>query len=205
MLCVVLVPAVLVVQYLAPTLFPLWTQGKIEFDPVLFALLSLAVLVYALVQPAIAVVNGNNLIREQVVISTIATVITVGAIYMLVPLMGVRGAALALLAGEASTLFLYVRAAKKWLASVVMHWPTSAFANASLSLVVAAAGMGSIIVFQKQAGVCLLLALITQVFILISYWSQLPSIAREAAAAQASRFLPRLLRKRRDKAVGGIS
>lgn len=205
MLCVVLVPAVLVLQYLAPALFPLWTQGKIEFDPALFALLSLAVLVYALVQPAIAVVNGNNLIREQVVISTIATVITVGAIYLLVPLMGVRGAALALLAGEASSLFFYVRVAKKWLAGVAMRWPTLAFVNASLSLVVAAAGMASIIVFQQYAGACLLAALMAQVFIVIGYWAQLPRIAREAAAAQASRFLPRLLRKQRDKAVGSAS
>ena len=199
MLCVVLVPAVLVVQYLAPALFPLWTQGKIEFDPVLFALLSLAVLVYALAQPAIAVVNGNNLIREQFLISAIATVFTVGAIYLLVPLMGVRGAAVALLAGETGTLFFYVHVAKKWLAGVAMQWPASAYANASMSLVVACAGMGGIIIFQSHAGWCLLLALLGQVFILISYWSQLPGIAREAATAQAARFLPRLLRKRLHK------
>jgi len=205
MLCIVLVPAVLVVQYLAPTLFPLWTQGKIEFDPVLFALLSLTVLVYALAQPAIAVVTGNNLIREQVMISTIATVITVGAIYLLVPLMGVRGAALALLAGEVSALFLYVHAAKKWLTSVVMHWPTSAFVNASLSLVVASVGMASIILFKNYASLCLVFALFAQIFILISYWSQLPSIARNAATAQVVRFLPGLSRKWLDKAVGTIS
>ena len=205
MLCVVLVPAVLVVQYLAPTLFPLWTQGKIEFDPVLFALLSLAVLVYALAQPAIAVVNGNNLIREQVMISTIATVTTVGAIYLLVPLMGVRGAALALLAGEVGTLLLYVHVAKKWLGSVAMRWPTFAFVNASLSLIVAAVGMYSIIFFQGHASLCLMLALIAQVFILISYWSQLPLIAREAATAQAVRFMPQLLRKRLVKTVGSTS
>ncbi|CDS52610.1 polysaccharide biosynthesis protein [Polaromonas sp. CG9_12] len=205
MLCVVLVPAVLVVQYLAPTLFPIWTQGKIEFDPVLFALLSLAVLVYALAQPAIAVVNGNNLIREQVAISTFATVITVGGIYLLVPLMGVRGAALALLTGEVGTLLLYVHTAKKWLTGVGMRWPTSAFATASLSLVVAGLGMFSIIFFQSHAGLCLMLALVAQVLVLISYWSQLPLIAREAATTQAVRFLPQLLRKRLDKTVGSTS
>lgn len=202
MLCVVLVPAVLIVQYLAPTLFPLWTQGKIEFDPILFALLSLAVLVYALAQPAIAVATGNNLIREQVMISAVATVITVGGIYLLVPLTGVKGAALALLAGEVSTLLFYVHVAKKWLASVAMHWPASAFGNASLSLVVAAVGMAAIIIFQKYASLCLVLALFAQIFILIAYWSKLPSIARQAATAQAVRFLPRLLRKRLDKAIG---
>lgn len=202
MLCIVLVPAILVVQYAAPVLFPIWTQGKIEFDPVLFALLSLAVLVYALAQPAIAVVTGNNLVREQVLISTIATLITVAGIYLLVPLMGVRGAALALLLGETISLFFYVQSAQKWLSGVGMRWPTSAFVNASLSLVVAAVGMAAITGFQTYAGLCLVFALISQVFVLTAYWSQLPSIARQSASAQAVRFVPRLLRKRLNKAVG---
>ena len=201
MLCVVLVPAVLVVQYLAPTLFPIWIQGKIEFDPILFALLSLTVLVYALAQPAIAVVNGNNLLREQVTISTLATVATVGGIYILVPLLGVRGAALALLVGEAGTLLFYVQVAKKWLINSGMRWPTSAYINASLSLVVATAGMFLIIYFKDDAGLCLAIALLAQVFIVIGYWTQLPLIAREASAKQAIRFLPQFLRKRLNKTV----
>jgi O-antigen/teichoic acid export membrane protein len=205
MLCVVLVPAVLVVQYAAPVLFPLWTHGKIAFDPVLFALLSLGVLAYALAQPAIAVVNGNNLIREQFLISTVATLITVGGIYLMVPLMGVRGAALALLLGEAISLFFYVYTARKWLASVLMRWPTSAFVNAALSLVVAAVGMAGIIIFETHAGLCLVLALTAQVCVLVAYWSELPSIARQSASTQAARFLPRLLRKRLAKAVGSTN
>lgn len=204
MLCIVLVPAVLMIQYAAPVLFPLWTQGKIAFDPVLFALLSLGVLVFAVAQPAIAVINGNNLIREQVQISIGATFITVGGIYLLVPLMGVRGAALALLVGETISLLFYVRAARKWLGSVVMHWPMSAFVNASLSLVVATAGMAAIIIFDTHSGLCLVLALIAQVFVLIAYWAQLPFIARQSASAQAARFLPQLLRKRLHKAVGSV-
>ena len=196
MLCVVLVPAVLMVQYLAPTLFPLWTQGKIAFDPVLFALLSMTVLVFALAQPAIAVVNGNNLIREQFLISMVATLITVAGIYLLVPRMGVKGAAVALLTGESVTLYLYVHAAKKWLASVAMRWPTAAFVNASLSLLVTACGMACIIIFPDYAVLGLALALTAQVFIVVAYWSQLPLIARKAAAVQAVRFLPESLHKR---------
>lgn len=205
MLCVVLVPAVLVIQYAAPVLFPMWTQGKIEFDPILFALLSLAVLVYALAQPAIAVVTGNNLIRQQVLVSTIATVITIGGIYLLVPLMGVRGAALALLLGEIISLYFYVHAARQWLSGVGMRWPTSAFVNASSSLAVAGAGMAVIIGFHSYAGLCLVLALIAQVLVLIAYWAKLPSIARKSASAQAVRFLPHLLRKRLNKTIDSTS
>ena len=196
MLCVVLVPAVLVVQYAAPVLFPLWTQGKIAFDPMLFALLSTSVLIFALAQPAIAVVNGNNLLREQVMISVVATLVTVGGIYLLVPVNGVRGAALALLAGEALSLIFYVRNAKKWLAGVSMRWPMAAFVNASLSLAVASAGMAAIIIFPAYAGMCLTLALTAQTCVLIAYWTQLPLIARQSAKAQAMRFLPQTLGQR---------
>ena len=196
MLCVVLVPAVLVVQYAAPVLFPLWTQGKIAFDPILFALLSTSVLIFALAQPAIAVVNGNNLLREQVMISVVATLVTVGGIYLLVPVNGVRGAALALLAGEALSLIFYVRNAKKWLAGVSMRWPMAAFVNASLSLAVASAGMAAIIIFPAYAGMCLTLALTAQTCVLITYWTQLPLIARQSAKAQVMRFLPQTLGQR---------
>lgn len=205
MLCAVLVPAVLVIQYLAPALFPIWTQGKIAFDPVLFALLSLGVLVAALAQPAIAVVTGNNLIRQQFVISGIATFITVSGIYLMVPLMGIKGAAVALLSGEICTLLCYLSVAKKWLASVLMRWPTSAFIHASCSLAVATAGMGLMIFFANYAGLFLAVALIAQVFVLIAYWSQLPFIARQRAAAQAARLVPALLRKRFDRAIGNVN
>ena len=205
MLCAVLVPAVLVLQYVAPILFPLWTQGKIAFNPVLFALLSLGVLVSALAQPAIAVVNGNNLVRQQFMASVASTLITVGGIYMMVPRMGISGAALALLIGEFTTLASYVYLAKNWLVKAEMHWPKSAFTNASFSIVVAALGMGSITYFPNYDDYFLILALTAQVLVITAYWSRLPYIARQRAASQAVRILPRLLRKRFDKTVSHVN
>jgi len=205
MLCAVLVPAVLVIQFIAPVLFPMWTQGKIAFNPVLFALLSLSVLVSALAQPPIAVVNGNNLVRQQFIISAISASITVGGIYLMVPRMGITGAALALLLGEIITLASYVYAAKKWLVKAEMRWPNSAFANASLSIAVAAFGMGSMIYFPNYGDYCLILALTAQLLVIAAYWSKLPYIARQRAASQAVRILPALLRKRFHKSISHVN
>ena len=105
MLCAVLSPAIVVVQWLAPALFPLWTHGKIAFDPWLFGMLSLGVAVLALAQPAAAVLQGNNILRAQLGISMVATTVAVGGMVWLVPHMGVRGAGLALLAAELTRLF----------------------------------------------------------------------------------------------------
>ena len=204
-LCVVLVPAVLIIQFIAPILFPIWTQGKIDFNPLLFSLLSLGVLVSALAQPPIAVVNGNNLVLQQFIISVISTSTTVGGIYLMVPRMGITGAALALLLGEIITLASYVYVAKKWLVKAEMRWPNSAFANASLSIVVAAFGMGSMIYFPNYGDYCLILALTAQLLVIAAYWSKLPYIARQRAASQAVRILPALLRKRFHKPISHVN
>jgi len=191
MLSVVLVPAVLILQYLSPELFSLWTNGKIVFDPVLFAILSFGVLVSALAQPAIAVVSGNNLLKEQFRISFIAVIVTVGSMYVLVSFMGIKGAAIALLLGELVALTGYVFSAKKWLILAFMRWPKAAFVNASLSLVVAASGMTSIIIFTHHNEICLIFALLAQVFVISKYWMQLPFVARQQAAIKLARFLPK--------------
>lgn len=205
MLCVVLVPVVLVLQYLSPVLFSLWTQGKIAFDPVLFAILSFGVLVSALAQPAIAVVSGNNLLKEQFFVSFIAVLITVGSMYGMVPAMGIRGAAIALLLGELVTLVCYAYSARKWLTLAFMQWPTLAFLKASLSLVVAAAGMTSIIVFTHYDELCLMLALVAQAFVINRYWVQLPFVARQQAAIKLARFLPLSYRGILDKSINSAN
>ena len=190
MLCVVLVPAVLVLQYLSPALFSLWTHGKITFDPILFAILSFSVLVSALAQPAIAIVSGNNRLRAQFLISLTAVLVTVGSMYGMVPALGIKGAAIALLLGELVTLVCYVYSARQWLAMALMQWPKPSFLIASLSLVVAAAGMTSIVIFTNYDQVCLVFALVTQVFIINKYWARLPLVARQQAAIKLARLLP---------------
>ena len=56
-------PAVVILQTFVEPLYVVWTQGKIPFNPLLFSILSLGVLVYAVVQPAMAIVIGNNLTK----------------------------------------------------------------------------------------------------------------------------------------------
>lgn len=204
MLCVVLVPAVLVLQYLSPALFSLWTHGKIEFDPVLFATLSFGVLVSALAQPAIAVVSGNNLLKQQFLISFVAVLTTIGSMYWMVPSVGIRGAAIALLLGELVTLVWYAYSARQWLNHVLLQWPRSAFLQASLSLVVAATGMTAIIIFSHHNEICLMLALVAQAFVINRYWVHLPLMARQQASIKLARFLPLFYRRRLEKSAANV-
>jgi hypothetical protein len=194
-LCAVLSPAIVIVQWLAPTLFPMWTQGKIAFDPWLFGMLSMSVTVLALAQPAAAVLVGNNILRAQLAISVGAAAVAVGGMFGLVPLMGVRGAALALLMAELTSLTAVVWVTQDWLRQQGMHWPWKAFGTAAATLPVTALGM----VFMELlpaglAWACLLATLTLQAAVSYLYWRQLPAMAHTRAASLLARFLPPFLR-----------
>lgn len=194
-LCFVLCPAIVIVQWLAPTLFPLWTHGKIVFDPWLFGMLSLSVAVLALAQPAAAVLLGNNLVRAQFFISIIAAIVAVLGMILLVPRIGVRGAAFALLAAELSSLVALIWVAQRWLRQQGMHWPWRAFGAVAAAVPLTALCMAALeLLPASQTFVGLGVILVLQGFVAVNYWRYLPALARLRAASLIARFLPASLR-----------
>ena len=191
--CAGLTPAVLILQYFAPEFFPLWTHGKIIFDPWVFGMLSLGILLNALTQPAIAVIQGHNIVRAQLYISVLAALITIGGLLMLVPIYGIRGAAFALLMAELANLFAYLLVATRWLRENGMHWPWAAFLTTFTSVVVAATGMGVLAGLPGNNPEYLLLALLAAAIVTVIYWHALPQIARQRAGGIARRFVPKTL------------
>lgn len=190
-LCAMLCPAIIIVQWLAPTLFPMWTHGKIAFDPWLFGMLSLGVSVLALAQPAAAVLQGNNILRAQLAISIIAAAVAVGGMAWLVPLMGVRGASLALLAAELTSLTALVWVAQQWLQQQGMRWPWKAFGAAAATVPVTGLGMGALALLPADLTLpILVVVLVLQAIVAIIYWGYLPAMARLRAASLLARFLP---------------
>ncbi len=93
-------PLIVITQLLAKPIFQTWTHGKIPFNPLLFAILSTSVLIFGWSQPAIAIIRGNNLLRDQLKNSVFAVLITIIGIGTFVPLWGITGGGLALLASE---------------------------------------------------------------------------------------------------------
>jgi len=189
-LCLALCPGVIVVQYYAPTLFPLWTHGKIVFDPCLFAMFSFIVLVNALNQPAGAVIYGNNILGPQVFIALFASLIAVGGMFFLVPLFGLRGAAFSLLSAELVNLLIYLSVVNRWLRKNAMHWPWKSFFIASGAVIIALFGMIGMINFPDYSLEYLLIDLLLEVMIVVAYWRCLPVIARDRAVRVVSRFIP---------------
>lgn len=184
----VLAPAVLVIHALAPFLFTIWTKGQIVYDPYLFATLSLSVLVYGVAQPATAIVTGNNLLRLQMGISLVASLIVIAGIFFLVPHINIVGAGISLLTAEVAAAIGFHHYARKWLQSHQMLWPNKSYLIAARSVVIAAFGMVMMSVFPDYYLVYLAVSLIASCWNIKKYWELFSKIGVEKTWLLLSRL-----------------
>lgn len=185
----ILAPAVLVIQAVAPFLFTIWTKGKIDYDPYLFASLSLGVLVYGIAQPATAIANGNNLLRVQMQISLASSLIVVAGIFFLVPYVNIVGAGIALLTAEIVASFGFKYYAKKWLVAHQMSWPYKSFFIASRSIVITAIGMVLMNIFVAYQWLILVIILLVSFWNIKEYWKTL-SVTSIEKVVSFMRYIP---------------
>lgn len=188
-LIVFLVPGIILIQMIMPSLFVIWTRGKIEYNPLLFALLSMTVLIYALAQPAIAIIKGNNNVKSQVRISFITALIVVGGMFLLVPKMGILGAAITLVIGELVDTQLYKIAAKKWLINNGLEWPIKTSRIAALSVLFSSITLGCLIYIPNFKWVTLIVAFILYLVIIFEYYKSFPQLVKEQINSIISKFL----------------
>lgn len=184
----VMAPGVVILQALIEPLYVLWTQNKVSFDPLLFAFLSLGVLVYAVVQPAMAVVIGNNLTKVQLALTTLAAIIVLVFLIVSVPIVGIVGAGAALLLAEISAAAGYKIYAKRWLRQNDLQWPSRAFHIAITALVIAAVSLGALIIAPQITWVVIPLSMLFFGWNFFRYWKILPQIAKQNAKHLAMRI-----------------
>lgn len=183
-------PAVVVLQLAAPHLFPLWTRGHIVFDPTLFAIFSLSVLVFASAQPAMAVLQGNNVLRPQLALSALTGGTTVLGVFLSVPVFGIRGAAVSLLTAEVISATGYQIMARIWLRENGMVWPASASNSVIAAVIVSGLGMAGMILWPKIGLLFTALCLIAQFLCLMTYWRRLPELVRSRVITLIAGRLP---------------
>ncbi len=183
-----LAPGVVFLQAFFEPLFLLWTKGKVPFHPLLFSLLSTGVLVYAVAQPAISVIRGNNLLRPQLIISVVAAVIVVGGMLVLVPLTGIAGAGFALLAAETAAAVMYTIAAKKWLSNYGLQWPVRSAQLASASVAVAAALLLCLVYFPALKMAWLSITVLVFGWIIWAFWQSIPQLVTHRTRSTLLKF-----------------
>ena len=178
---VFIAPGVVLVQTFIEPFYVLWTHGKIPFNPTLFALLSMAVLVYAVIQPAMAVIIGNNLIKPQLAISGASAALVVGGIFLSIPLIGIVGAGFALLLAEVVAGAAYLISARRWLAKHSIHWPHKTFTIALTSVLITAAALTLMTALPGYKFVLAGASMILLIGNIWRFWKVLPRFASERA------------------------
>lgn len=174
-------PGVVIMQVVMEPFFAFWTKGKIPFDPMLFALLSLSVLVYAVVQPAMAVVIGNNLTKTQLGLAILAAVVVLGLMGLATPFMGIVGTAMALLIAEIAAAIGYTIYAERWLREADMKWPVKIFQQALVSVAIAVVALAVMVIIPEIKIGVMGVALMLFTWNIWVFWNLLPVITVENA------------------------
>lgn len=179
LLVTILSPGVLILQIIIEPIFIVWTKQQITFDPILFASLSITILLYALAQPAMAIVMANNLLRPQLIISIFATVATITAIILLVPSLKLQGIGFSLMIGEILALIGFVYYAKQWLNANMLSWPSLSFFIAISSIVLTLFCLVLSYLFIDYIIFFSIITFFLHIGVSTIYIKNLPSIARK--------------------------
>lgn len=184
-LVLALVPGVILLQYLMPKFFVIWTRGKVPFDPLLFALLSYSVIVFALAQPATAIAIGNNMLKQQVTQAVLAGTALFVSLFLLVPKFGLIGVGIALIITEFVNLVGYVAGSIAWMKARGMRWPWRYFSIGIGSSVMGGLSLVTMALKGQWGGYILATSLVMTVFLLWIYWISLP----KSATARFMKFI----------------
>lgn len=117
----VLFPALIVMQYLVPSLYPIWTAKAFVFNSELFASMLMCISAYGFSLPAIMLVHGRNLLKYQV-LGGIASILIILGVYFFIPSNGsLLPIAFSIYAAEVCIACIYCYAAAKYLGA--SDWP----------------------------------------------------------------------------------
>jgi hypothetical protein len=140
------------------------------------------------VQPAMAVVIGNNLTKTQLALTALAAIIVFSVLILSVPVLGIVGAGAALLLAEISAAVGYKMYAKRWLKQNGLQWPSRAFHIAIASLVIAAVSLGGLIIAPQFTWILLPVSMFFFAWNVLRYWKKLPQIAKQNAKSIVMRI-----------------
>ncbi|WP_168564678.1 lipopolysaccharide biosynthesis protein [Crateriforma spongiae] len=179
-------PGIVLMQATVEPFFEIWTRGKVAFDPTLFALLSIPVLVYALVQPATAVIQGNNLTKAQALISSLSGVIAILGTFVMLPMTGTIGVGYALMLAGIADAILNQHAAKRWLTKNQMRWPSSQWACVLASAIIAILSLALMVYLPEDKLLVSLVALTLMSINLGIFVNRLPRLLVECLTPRLS-------------------
>ena len=176
---ILLSPVMIVFQWIMPVVYQAWTRGKLTFNPTLFGLFSIALLLFSLARPPFAVLQGNNVLRVQLLLSIAVSIVGVGGILLFTAQFGVIGAAASLAFAELLGTIITVWYAWRWLAQNGMDFPWGLFLVAVVSILSATASIALMIALPRLDSQIVLVSIVGNGVIVWVYLRRLPPLAMQ--------------------------
>jgi len=174
---ILLSPVLIIFQWIMPFVFHVWTRGKIAFDPILFALFSITLLIFSIARPPMAVLQGNNLLKVQLCMSIGVSAVAVGGIFLFTAHFGLVGAAVCLMAAELLGTCLSVWFAWKWLERSGIGFPWGMFKVSAVSIGVATITLAAMDTLPRRMGLIVAVSLAVNGLICVIFVRRLPPLA----------------------------
>ena len=115
LLSILVTPIAFIFQIVASDIFEIWTQNKLEFDPVLFASMTTAFLIIIFYNPGLLILKSKNLFKDDMIISIISSTAFIMIFMILVKQYSMRGAGYTLILVELITAGLTLFYSNRWL------------------------------------------------------------------------------------------
>jgi O-antigen/teichoic acid export membrane protein len=189
---VLLAPVLVVLQWIVPMVFQVWTRGKIEFNPQVFGLFSILILLFSVARPAATILQGNNLLKDQLLISIAMFAAAVPGILLLTPKFGIAGTAAAMLLAELLGATLTLWCASRWLTKTGIAFPVRVFAITLASIIFASSAISLMVWVPRSAPAAAIISIIAGGFLCIALVRQLPPAALGRLRRAVQRILPRV-------------
>jgi O-antigen/teichoic acid export membrane protein len=186
---VLLAPVLIAFQLIMPFVYHAWTRGKLTYDPALFGLFSITLLIFSISRPPMAVLQGNNLLKVQLYLSIFVSAVAVGGILLFSARFGVLGAATCLLVAELLSTILAVWFAWKWLDKSGIGFPWRLFRVSATSIAVTALTIAAMCLYPGSMLPIVLVSIVVNVLVCITFFRRLPPLAIEKINAILKRVL----------------
>ena len=120
-------PSAVLLTFFVNDLFSFWTNSKIEFNSEIFKILLMGVLLMSASLPFKIIIRGNNLVKENLLISIVSTISLFITILILYKKYNIVGVCFGILISEIISLILNLSFANKYLKDSRINWPKKIF------------------------------------------------------------------------------
>lgn len=174
----IVIPVSFVIQFYSEAVFSIWTDSKLKFDPVVFALLTFGMILFAISQPAWVLIRANNLLKSQLIISVTSAALLVAVMAALTPKLGIRGAATAAGITECFCLAAITFTAVQWCKEHALQFPIDQFWYVLAAFGTACFAYLATQFFSWPAWLISAPFVAAYLLIIVLYWRALPIIGR---------------------------